>query len=110
MVTRIVAAMLVSTLALGASWPARACVRHATCCQACERTEQNSLRSDCCRLADAEQRAASTQAREIPASPPDAAPPATPAVALTAPGAGFAIDLAWAPRWLSTSPPTRLRI
>ncbi len=108
--TRIVAAALVSTLALGASWPGRACVRHATCCRACERTERNSLRPDCCRLVGAEQRAAWTQARELPASPPDAAPPAAPDVTLTAPSAEFAINFVRAPRWLSTSPPTRLRI
>ncbi len=108
--TRIVAAALVSTLALGASWPGRACVRHASCCQACERTERNSLRPDCCRLVDAEQRAAWTQARELPGSPPDALPLATPGVTLTAPSAEFAIALSRAPRSLSTSPPTRLRI
>jgi hypothetical protein len=52
----------------------------------------------------------STQARELPGSPPDAAQPGTPTVAATAPGNELAMSLARPPRWLATSPPTPLRI
>ena len=108
--TRALAAALVLTLSLGASWPKRVCAWYSTCCQACHRSERGSLRPDCCRLIDAGQRAASNPAREVPAPTPDAAPTCAAAPLVPPQYFSVALFLAWAPRQQSTSPPTPLRI
>ncbi len=108
--SRSLAAMLALALSLGASLPVRVCTRRSACCQACERSERGSLRPDCCRLIDAGQHAAANAVREIPVSPPDAVPAATPAAVVDLRAIALDYQFARVPPRFSTSPPRPLRI